>query len=462
MGETIGTEALAALIGKYEGRAARYTSYPPIPYWHDVDAGQVAGWLAEPGSGPLSLYTHIPFCRSHCTYCGCFVIISPHRKPVDGYLEAVHREMALVRERLPGARPVRQYHLGGGTPTYISPEDMTALTERARALFPFEPDVEMSIEVDPRTVSPEDLAHLAKLGFNRLSLGVQDFDADVQEQVNRKQPAELVTRLVESGRRLGYLSINFDLIYGLPRQTRATFAHTMKQVLALAPDRVALYNFAHLPHLFPHQRKIVPEELPGAEEKLGIFLDAREQFLAAGYQSIGMDHFARQDDELTRSWQQGTLRRNFMGYTTQAGTDLLGFGISAISEFQGHYWQNEKKLNRYENILAEGNLPVVRGLELSADDRLRQSVITALFCRGRLDGAEIEREFGVDFRGTFTAALGALGPMAADGLVREDARGVEVTDTGRLFLRNIAQAFDGYAKPAAADPAGKPLFSRTV
>ena len=457
--DAAGPARLAALIGKYEGRAPRYTSYPPIPYWGELDAAQVEPWLRGQADGPLSLYTHIPFCRSHCSYCGCFVIISPHRKPVDGYLEAVHREMAAVRERLPAAPRVRQYHLGGGTPTYISREDMTALVERARALFPFEPDVEMSIEVDPRTVSPEDLAHLHALGFNRVSLGVQDFETPVQERVNRRQPAEQVVRLVEAARGLDFLSVNFDLIYGLPLQTRSTFERTLNQVLALAPDRIALYNFAHLPNLFTHQRRIDPAELPPPEEKLAIFLDARERLMGGSYLSIGMDHFARQGDELAAAWQEGTLRRNFMGYTTQAGTNLVGFGVSAISELQGYYWQNEKKLSRYERSLGEGRLPIVKGMALSADDRLRQAVITALFCQGRLDGEDIGRRFGVDCAAVFAPALRALEPMVADGLVRLEAGGVTVTELGRLFLRNIAQAFDGYA----GDRAGaKPLFSRTV
>jgi oxygen-independent coproporphyrinogen-3 oxidase len=451
--------SLAGLIGKYEGRAPRYTSYPPIPYWGAAGGADVEAWLAGGAAGPLSLYTHIPFCRSHCSYCGCFVIISPHHKPVDAYLEAVHREMERVRERLPGPRSVRQYHLGGGTPTYIDRAEMTALVEQARSLFSFEPDTEMSIEVDPRTVGPDDLAHLHSLGFNRLSLGVQDFDAQVQAQVNRLQPAQLVVRLVDAARRLGFLSVNFDLIYGLPRQTRATFERTMAQVLELAPDRIALYNFAHLPHLFSHQRSIAPGELPGAEEKLGIFLDARERLIGGGYLSIGMDHFARKGDELAQAWQQGTLRRNFMGYTTQAGTDLLGFGVSAISEFGAHYWQNEKKLSRYERTLQEGKLPVVRGMELNPEDRLRQAVITALFCRGRLSAETLRREHGVEFAAHFADALRALEPMAADGLVRIHSGGIEVTEPGRLFLRNIAQAFDGYAKAQAAD---RPLFSRTV
>jgi oxygen-independent coproporphyrinogen-3 oxidase len=451
---------LAALIGKYESRAPRYTSYPPIPYWGEVTGGQVAAWLEAPAQGPLSLYTHIPFCRERCTYCGCFVIISPHHKPVNAYLEALHREMERTRERMPGARGVRQYHLGGGTPTYLDRAEMTSLVDKARALFSFDPDVEMSIEVDPRTVDGDALAHLRSLGFNRLSLGVQDFDPAVQEQVNRRQPAALVARLVETGRRLGFLSINFDLIYGLPHQTRKSFAETMEQVVALAPDRLALYNFAHLPHLFPHQRSMDAATLPGPEEKLGIFLDARERMLGAGYLSIGMDHFARQGDDLAVSWNEGTLRRNFMGYTTQAGTDLIGFGVSAISEYQGHYWQNEKKLSRYEKIvLQEGRFPAVRGMELSGDDRLRQTVMMDLFCRGRVEAAEIHDRFGVDFASYFAGALHALGPMAQDGLVEAAPASVRVTERGRLFLRNVAQAFDGYAGTKAS---AQPMFSRTV
>jgi oxygen-independent coproporphyrinogen-3 oxidase len=450
---------LAALIAKYESRAPRYTSYPPIPYWGNVTGEQVASWLAAPAEGPLSLYTHIPFCRERCSYCGCFVIISPHHKPVNGYLEALHGEMERTRERMPLARGVRQYHLGGGTPTYLERAEIAALVDKARALFAFDADVEMSIEVDPRTVGRDDLAQLRALGFNRLSLGVQDFDPAVQEETNRSQPAALVAKLVEAGRRLGFLSINFDLIYGLPRQTRQSFARTMEQVVAMAPDRLALYNFAHLPHLFPHQRAMDPAHLPSPAEKLGIFLDARERMLGAGYLSIGMDHFARKGDDLAVSWNNGTLRRNFMGYTTQAGTDLIGFGVSAISEYRGHYWQNEKRLSRYEKDVQEGRLPAVRGMELSADDRLRQTVMMDLFCRGRVEAAEMQRDFGVDFGDYFAAALNALGPMARDGLVEATPASVKVTERGRLFLRNVAQAFDGYA---GTKTSAQPMFSRTV
>jgi len=459
VGASCSREELAALTGKYERRAPRYTSYPPIPYWGEVTGERVGQWLEEPAEGPVSLYTHIPFCRERCTYCGCFVVISPHHKPVNAYLEALHAEMERARSRMPKARVVRQYHLGGGSPTYLDGAEMTSLVEKARALFDFESGAEMSIEVDPRTVGQDDVARLRSLGFNRLSLGVQDFDPAVQEEVNRRQPAPLVAKLVSAARRLGFLSVNFDLIYGLPHQTRATFARTMEQVVQMAPDRVALYNFAHLPHLFPHQRSMDTAVLPSAEEKLGIFLDARERMLGAGYASIGLDHFARNGDDLAVAWDNGTLRRNFMGYTTQAGTDLIGFGVSAISEYQGRYWQNEKKLSRYERQVQGGRLPAVRGMELSADDRLRQAVMTGLFCRGRVTASEIKSRYGVDFGAYFGEALSALRPLAEDGLVRVTAAGVDVTELGKLFLRNIAHAFDAYA---GSNPSAQPLFSRTV
>jgi oxygen-independent coproporphyrinogen III oxidase len=461
---TAGPPDLAArlhgLLARYDAAAPRYTSYPPIPYWGALDAETVQGWLAAPRSGgesSLSLYTHIPFCRSRCHYCGCFVVITPHQEPAERYLGAVHREMELVAQRLGPARRVRQYHLGGGTPNFISPAAMERLVARARELFAFDDDVEMSIEVDPRHLSPREIAHLRALGFKRLSLGVQDFDEQVQAGVNRVEPYAHVERLMRAARAEGFAGVNFDLIYGLPHQTRERFARTVQRVLALGPDRLALYNFAYLPQAFPHQRKMDAAALPDAAEKLAIFLAAREAFTDNGYQAIGLDHFARHDDELARAWRAGSMRRNFMGYTTQAGTDLLAFGVSGISEFNGCYWQNEKKLVGYERTVEAGQIPVVRGLQLSAEDRLRQAVVAGLFCQGGVDFPTLGAEFGLDWRTHFAPELEGLAPLAADGLVALDAGRLRVTEPGQFFLRNIAVLFDNRTRQ------GAPVrFSRTV
>jgi oxygen-independent coproporphyrinogen-3 oxidase len=409
----------------------------------------VGGWLAETPPNrdrSLSLYTHIPFCRSRCHYCGCFVIITPHHEPAEGYLDAVRREMELVAERLPPGTRVRQYHLGGGTPNFISPAEMGTLVDLASKLFAFQDDMEMSIEVDPRHLGDQELSALRMLGFNRLSMGIQDFDEEVQRGVNRIQPFEGVARLVETAERLGYLSLNFDLIYGLPHQTRESFARTVERVVRLRPDRIALYNFAFLPQAFPHQRRMEAEALPDVKEKLAIFLMAREHLTSNGYLAIGLDHFALVDDELAVAYRQGTMRRNFMGYTTQAGVDLLAFGVSGISEFNGRFWQNEKKLSRYERTLAEQRLPAVRGLLLDNEDRLRQTVIADLFCKGGIDFALLEGTYGPGLRERLAWELGQLAPLADDGLVMLEPSGVRVTELGTFFLRNIAMVFDHHLR----------------
>jgi oxygen-independent coproporphyrinogen-3 oxidase len=318
---------------------------------------------------------------------------------------------------------------------------------QAHRLFVLDAGAEQSIEVDPRTVSPGSLATLRDLGFNRLSLGVQDFDAEVQAQVHRIQSPRQVARLVESARNLDFRSVNFDLIYGLPGQTRNTFACTLDRVLEIGPDRIALYPFAYLPHVFSHQRKLAEEALPRAEEKLAIFLAAQERLVTACYNYIGMDHFALRDDELSHALREGTLQRNFMGYTTQAGSGLIGFGVSAISEMRGRYWQNEKRLSRYEARVGEGMLPAVRGLELSADDLLRKEVIAALLCHGRVDLGALSSRRGMDLWSYFAEERRRLDEMEADDLVYTVGRTIAVTESGRLLLRAIAQVFDAYVAP---------------
>jgi len=455
-------ERLEPLLAKYDAAVPRYTSYPPIPYWGDVNAETVGEWLAEPlkaQDASLSLYTHIPFCRSRCHYCGCFVIITPHSEPADRYMEAVHREMEMIASHIPSPRPVTQYHLGGGTPNFISADAMARLVDKAASHFPFAAEVEMSIEADPRHLNPSELKRLREIGFNRNSMGVQDFDEQVQGGVNRVQPYEQVADQMSHIRDLGFDGVNFDLIYGLPHQTKDSFARTVERVLALRPDRLAIYNFAYLPQAFPHQQKMPAETIPDASEKLSIFLTAREMLTENGYRAIGLDHFALADDELALAYNDGSIRRNFMGYTTQAGTEMLAFGVSAISEYNGRFWQNEKKLARYQRTIDGGTLPIVRGMKLAPDDLLRKAIISDLFCRGRIDLPTLRDNFGVEMTGNLASELEKMPDFSADGLVDVNDEGVQVTELGQFFLRNIALVFDNRTSASNAPPV---RFSRSV
>ena len=450
------------LLARYDVSAPRYTSYPPIPYWPQAGEAEWRRWIHEPLAAPdpsLSLYVHIPFCRSRCFYCGCFVIITSKQDEAERYAQTVCREMGLARANFAAEAPVRQFHIGGGTPTFVSMQALASLAETARSLFPFAEGAEMSIEVDPRTVDAGQLGTLRGMGFNRVSFGVQDFDETVQRTVNRWQPYDLVERVTEAARALGYQSVNMDLIYGLPHQTQASFAATLEQIRRLRPHRIALYNYAHLPEVMPYQRRFDPESLPDRDEKLAIFLLARERLTDWGYVPIGLDHFALPEDDLTRAWQDGTMQRNFMGYTTMAGSDLLAFGISAISDCNGAFWQNEKKLNRYDQCIAEGKPPLIRGIKLDADDRIRKAAIAGLFCGGRIDFAALARDFAIDPRAYFAAEWEALAPLEADGLVERGESGVRITERGQFFLRNIAVVFDAWQRREAQAPR---KFSRTV
>ncbi|MDH4122172.1 MAG: oxygen-independent coproporphyrinogen III oxidase [Deltaproteobacteria bacterium] len=455
-------DVTSEMLNKYNVSAPRYTSYPAIPFWKPADGTQAAAWIAamEPArQTSLSLYTHIPFCKTRCYYCGCFVVISPHEEIAQPYADALEKEMELAAGQMKHRWPVAQYHLGGGTPNYLNIARMERLVAKARALFPFQDDAEMSIEVDPRTLNKNYLERVRALGFNRLSLGVQDFDPEVMETVNRVQPYDMVAGVVEQARKLGFLSVNFDLIYGLPKQTTATFQKTMAQVKTLGPDRVALYHYAHLPDSHPYHRRFDPADLPGSQEKMDIFLQARERFLSWGYQPIGLDHFAKPDDDLSVSFRNRSMRRNFMGYTTKAGTDMLAFGISAISDFNHAFWQNEKKLPHYYKALEKGELPVIRGLELSGDDRLRRQVIQNLFCQGGVNFGQMEQAYQIPFQSHFAGELEALAPLQDDGLVTLSPEGITVTDQGQLFLRNIAMTFDAYLRKGSKPPV---QFSRTA
>jgi oxygen-independent coproporphyrinogen-3 oxidase len=409
---------------------------------------------------PLSLYLHLPFCESRCAFCGCSVIVTKKRQVAEQYLGYLVREIAMVAAALRGRRRVVQYHWGGGTPSYLSPAQMQRLHEAVRAHFDLDPTGELALEVDPRVTSFEQLETLRTLGFNRLSLGVQDFDADVQQAVNRLQSVEATGALVEHARALGFGSINVDLIYGLPRQALDSFARTIDTVIALRPDRVAAYSFAHVPWIRAHQKLLKVEELPSADRKLQLFVEARARFLAAGYAPIGMDHFALPGDELALAAAAGTLHRNFMGYTTRPAPDMIGLGVSAIGDVAGAFAQNTKKLSTYYAALDAGRFPVERGYALDADDRLRRHVVTQLMCNLQLDTREVERRFDVDFGDYFAREQAELaeGPIA-HGFLRDDGGLLRVTPRGRLFVRNVCMIFDRHLREKRA---ATPVFSRTV
>ena len=450
------------LLSRYDQPGPRYTSYPTAPVWNpEFGPGDHRDSLIraneQDGVG-MSLYVHVPFCRSMCFYCGCSVIISRDPKNGDRYVDEVLQEAALARATLQAARPVVQHHWGGGTPTFLSTEQLERLFKGLAAIYPHAPDAEVSIEVDPRVTSVEQLEVLRGCGFNRISMGVQDFDEQVQVAINRVQSYELTRDLVDASRSLGFTSVNLDLVYGLPHQTVAKFGESIEQVLQLRPDRLACYGYAHVPWLKKHQEVISVEDLPRGSDKLDLYLLALNAFQGAGYEAIGMDHFALPEDGLVKAANSGSLHRNFMGYATHQAEDMLSFGVTSISEIAGAFAQNVKQLNQYREHLNAGRLPVERGMRRSVDDERRRAIILDLMCRFALDyddhgGAEA-------FRQTYSSAIEALAPLAHDGLVEVDDRGIRVTPTGRLFVRNVAMPFDAYlAKQRAAK---KPMFSRTV
>ncbi len=455
------------LLRRYDRPGPRYTSYPTAPQFH---AGFGEAQLREaalasngdPIPRRLSLYVHVPFCANPCFYCGCNRIITRDRARANAYLVRLYREIALVAQLFDRDRAVIQLHFGGGTPNFLSPAQLREVVDTLRSHFRFSDmhDRDISIEIDPRCVSPVEIGELAKAGFNRASLGVQDFDADVQTAVNRVQSVKETQAIVEACRRHGFRSVNLDLIYGLPRQTLDGFSRTLDTVRALRPERVAIYGYAHMPHLFKPQQRIVAEDLPDAEARLALLHLAIERLGAAGYSYIGMDHFALPDDELALAQARGGLHRNFMGYTTHADSDLVGLGVSAISHIGDTYSQNPRDLENWQEALDAGRLPVLRGMRLNADDVLRADLIQALMCQGEVRIAALERRHGIDFGRYFAESLRRLAPLAADGLVRMDDERIVVTSRGRMLLRNIAMCFDHYLDQPADTPT--PRFSRAV
>ncbi|MFP4560519.1 MAG: oxygen-independent coproporphyrinogen III oxidase [Thiohalorhabdus sp.] len=441
------------LIRKYDKSGPRYTSYPTAPQFHEgfgpAAYTEVArATNAETPKRPLSLYFHIPFCDTLCFYCACNKIATKDRSKAVTYLDYLFREIELQGALFDDDRTVDQLHWGGGTPTFLNSDQMRALMAKTAEHFRLRDDDsgEYGIEVDPRAAGSDTIAALREVGFNRLSVGVQDFDPRVQEAVNRIQPAEQTFAVIDAARREGFHSLSLDLMYGLPFQSRATFAHTLERVIEARPDRLAVFNYAHLPDLFPPQRRIRDEDLPAPEEKLAILADTIERLTAAGYVYIGMDHFALPDDELTRAQQQGQLHRNFQGYSTHADCDLVALGATAIGSVGATYSQNVRTLEPYYEALDSGELPVFRGYELTAEDRLRRAVITRLMCDFALDFDRVEADWGVDFAEHFAAELADLEEMAADGLIELGERGLTVTPRGRLLIRNVAMVFDAYLR----------------
>ncbi len=438
-----------ALIQKYNYSGPRYTSYPTaLEFSEDFGEAEFQQAAARYPSRPLSLYIHIPFCHKLCYFCGCNKIVTRQQHKADQYLDVLEQEI-IHRAPLFKQRHVSQMHWGGGTPTYLNKAQISRLMNLLREHFQFDADAELSIEVDPREIELDVLDHLRHEGFTRLSMGVQDFNKEVQRLVNREQDEDFIFALIRRARELGFTSTNIDLIYGLPKQTPESFAFTLGKVAELSPDRLSVFNYAHLPTLFAAQRKIKDADLPSPQQKLDILQETIASLTGAGYQFIGMDHFARPDDELAIAQRNGVLHRNFQGYTTQGDTDLLGLGVSAISMLGDCYAQNQKELKAYYQQVDEKGNALWRGLALTRDDCIRRDVIKALICNFSLNFADIEQLWQLNFREYFAEDLALLAPLAQDGLVDVDEKGIQVTAKGRLLIRNICMCFDIYLRQKA-------------
>lgn len=438
-----------ALIQKYNYSGPRYTSYPTaLEFSPEFGAAEFNAAVSRYPQRPLSLYVHIPFCHKLCYFCGCNKIVTRQQHKADQYLDVLEQEI-IHRAPLFSGRIVNQLHWGGGTPTYLNKAQISRLMRLLRTHFNFNADAEISIEVDPREIELDILDHLRVEGFNRLSMGVQDFNKEVQRLVNRDQDETFIFALLNHARDIGFTSTNIDLIYGLPKQTPQSFAYTLQKVAELNPDRLSVFNYAHLPTLFAAQRKIKDADLPSAEQKLDILQQTIVSLTAAGYQFIGMDHFARPDDELAIAQRGGILHRNFQGYTTQGDTDLLGMGVSAISMIGDCYAQNQKELKQYYQQVDETGTALWRGIALTRDDCIRRDVIKALICNFRLDFSAVEAQWDLTFANYFVDDMKLLAPLAKDGLVDVDEKGVQVTPKGRLLIRNICMCFDAYLRQKA-------------
>ena len=449
------------LVRKYNVAGPRYTSYPPATKFTDtVTREQLAAQIAANNRSPrdLSLYFHLPFCETLCWFCGCTTVITLNHDKGRDYLDYIEREVARMAPLLNPDRRVVQLHFGGGTPTFLRPEELRRLGDIIRQHFTFSPDIEAGVEVDPRRLTRDHLVALREIGFNRASMGVQDFNPTVQQAIHRIQPREMTQQAMDWMRELGFGSINLDLIYGLPHQTPETFRETLDTVLTMQPDRLAVFSYAHVPWIKPAQKILEEKILPTPESKLEVLKLVIEKLTADDrYVYIGMDHFAKPGDELTVAQRNKQLQRNFQGYSTRAGADIYAFGMSAVSQTPEIYWQNEKELPKYQAAVEAGNLPLHKAYIVSAEDQIRRETIMRVMCDLSLDYAGMSRRLGINFEEHFAKELAALTPFAEDGLVKRTAGGLEVTDTGRLFIRNIAMTFDN-----TLSATGERKYSKTI
>jgi len=449
-------------VNNYNRPGPRYTSYPTAPVWTDSFGPKEFEGAIDDANGkrsPVSLYMHLPFCESLCLFCACNVVIRKDKSVTPPYLSTLKKEINRMAEGISRERQVIQFHWGGGTPTYLSPEQIEDLFTYTRERFTFAPDAEIGIEVDPRVTTRAHMETVRKMGFNRLSMGIQDFKEDVQKAVHRIQSYEVTRDLIATARELGFDSINVDLIYGLPYQTADSFAHTIEQIVGLSPDRIAMFSYAHVPWLKKQQGSFVAH-LPEGMKKFDIFRSGLLKFLEAGYLYIGMDHFAKENDELAVSQRNRTLHRNFQGYTTKAGADLYGMGITAISGVQDTYAQNYRDIPSWEKAVEEHGLATMRGYRLSEDDVIRREIISRLLCHTVIVKDEISKEFGIDFDEYFAPELERLKMPQEDGLVVMNDKEIRTAWLGRIFIRNLAMVFDPYLEKQQL--AARPLFSKTL
>jgi oxygen-independent coproporphyrinogen-3 oxidase len=452
------------VLKKFNTQGPRYTSYPTAPmfspkFTYEDFVEEIRDTNAEGTTRALSLYFHFPFCAKLCYFCGCNMKVSNDRDVIGEYNGYLKREIDMVVPMIAASREVTQMHWGGGTPSHLEPDEIRDVGNYILKSLNFADDVEQSVEIDPRNMRRDHIAAFAEIGFNRTSFGVQDFDPQVQEAINRVQSEEITRQVVDWARECEFKSINLDLIYGLPHQTVATFIDTVDKVIDISPDRIAVFNYAHVPWLKKHQEILADQNLPAADERLAILEMTIQRLVDAGYEYIGMDHFAKPTDELAIAQKEGTLYRNFQGYSTKAGADVYAFGVSAISQFENVYAQNEKEIRKYYARIDAGRAATHVGYRMTADDHIRKETIMQLMCNLEIDKQRIEREFDIEFDKYFAADLPKLDPFIADGLLEETDSHIRVLGSGILIIRNIAMCFDAYLEQMMRE---KPVFSKTV